>query len=96
MQELFKGLGHKFEIGSVVAAKGSATESEPGKFMGSSGEMRYVVVEQVASRCHGGVQLFYTVRGVGRSGTFTTDYLRFCEVELEASESFRRRPAADE
>lgn len=88
--QIFKALGHKFQPGDIVAAKGTgAATGEQWGF--EQPPMRWVVVHQLAARDPNGVTIQYACRGVSRSGGVTDTVTRFYEWELEASEAFQVR-----
>lgn len=85
MNFVFNQLGHKHEIGSLVAIRGSATNTRADKF---EKHVRGVVVERCAQQCHGGIHLFYLIRWFNQYGLANSELEKFTEAEIEASVPF--------
>lgn len=90
INSIFDQLGHQFAIGDIVASKGSGTSTVPQmkSWLRHEAEVRYLVLEQIANRCHGGIQRHYLVRPVRPDGN-VSKVLAMNEPELVASEPFQ-------
>lgn len=75
----------RFGIGEIVQSHGIFGELRQPSLQR---EVRYQVVEQIASRCTGGVQLAYLVRAVSSSGELGAALATVQEHELRASGPF--------
>lgn len=76
----------RFKIGQIVKAVGTPTEQDDLPFS-SDAQARFVVLEQKAQRCIGGVQIHYLIRAVQTNGHIGRP-VEVNEVMLEPSEPF--------
>ena len=73
-------MGFKHQIGDIVKRVGY-------KLFSPSTECRWLVIEQILQRCHGGIQRHYLCTPITAHGS-TGDKRQFTEIEVEPSGPF--------